>query len=79
MRDHAALRGLLALSLVPGIFFIGPFTVTIPLMVPDVFHAADRWVGILWGCFGGGVVAGSVALTFWALRATRVARCASPT
>jgi MFS family permease len=63
VRGHPALRGLLALSLVPGVFFIGPFAVTIPLMVPDVFHASDKWVGILWGCFGGGVVAGSIALT----------------
>lgn len=62
-RGHPTLRGLLALSLVPGVFFIGPFAVTIPLMVPDVFHASDKWVGILWACFGGGVVAGSIALT----------------
>lgn len=63
VRGHPTLRGLLALSLVPGVFFIGPFAVTVPLMVPDVFHASDKWVGILWACFGGGVVAGSVALT----------------
>jgi MFS family permease len=75
VRAHAELRGLLALSLVPGIFFIGPFAVTIPLMVPDVFHAPDRWVGILWGCFGGGVVAGSVALTFWTLSRRGLAVC----
>lgn len=75
VRAHAALRGLLALSLVPGIFFIGPFAVTIPLMVPDVFHATDRWVGILWACFGGGVVAGSVALTFLTLSRRGLAVC----
>lgn len=63
VRGHPALRGLLLLSLVPGVFFIGPFAVTIPLMVPDVFHASDKWIGILWACFGGGVVAGSIALT----------------
>lgn len=63
VRDTPTLRGLLALSLVPGVFFIGPFAVTLPLLVPDLFHASDRWIGILSGCFGGGVVAGSVALT----------------
>ena len=63
VRGHPTLRGLLALSLVPGVFFIGPFAVTVPLLVPDVFHASDKWVGILWACFGGGVVAGSIALT----------------
>lgn len=75
VRGHADLRGLLALSLVPGVFFIGPFTVTIPLMVPDVFHAADKWIGILWGCFGGGVVAGSIALTFWKMTRRGLAVC----
>jgi len=64
VRGHAQLRGLLALSLVPGVFFIGPFTVTVPLLVPDVFHAADKWIGILWACFGSGVVTGSIVLTF---------------
>lgn len=28
---------------------------TIALVVPDVLHATDKWVGILWGCFGAGV------------------------
>jgi len=60
---HPALRGLLLLAAIPGIFFIGPFSVTVPLLVPDVFRASDKWVGILWGCFGGGVVLGSIFLT----------------
>jgi MFS family permease len=58
-----ALRGLMLLAAVPGIFFIGPFAVTLPLLVPDVFGASDKWVGLLWGCFGGGVFLGSLALT----------------
>lgn len=58
-----SLRSLLALGTLVGVFFIGPFAVTIPLVVPEVFGASDRWVGILWGCFGGGVFAGSLALT----------------
>lgn len=60
---HPALRGLLLLAAIPGVFFIGPFSVTVPLLVPDVFGASDKWVGILWGCFGGGVVLGSILLT----------------
>lgn len=75
VRGHPTLRGLLALSLVPGVFFIGPFAVTIPLMVPDVFHASDKWVGILWACFGGGVVTGSVALTLRPLPRRGLALC----
>jgi predicted MFS family arabinose efflux permease len=75
VRGHAQLLGLLALSLVPGVFFIGPFTVTIPLMVPDVFRAADKWIGILWGCFGAGVVTGSIVLTFSKVRRRGLAVC----
>jgi MFS family permease len=57
------LRGLMLLAAVPGIFFIGPFAVTLPLLVPDLFGASDKWVGLLWGCFGGGVFLGSLILT----------------
>lgn len=60
---NRTVRGLLILSLVPGTLFIGPFAVTIPITVPDIFQAEDKWVGLLWGCFGGGVFAGSVLLT----------------
>jgi predicted MFS family arabinose efflux permease len=59
---NPAIRTLLLLATVPGLFFIGPFAVTVALMVPDVFHASDKWVGLLWGCFGGGVFAGSLLL-----------------
>jgi MFS family permease len=58
-----ALRSLMLLAGVPGIFFIGPFAVTLPLLVPDVFGASDKWVGLLWGCFGAGVFLGSLLLT----------------
>lgn len=63
LRDQRAIRALLLLSTVPGIFFIGPFAVTIPLVVPDVFGAPDKWIGLLWGCFGAGVFTGSLALS----------------
>lgn len=63
VRSERKLLSLVLLATIPGIFFIGPFSVTVALVVPDVFHAPDRWVGILWGCFGGGVVAGSIFLT----------------
>ena len=74
---HPALRSLLLLSLVPGVFFIGPFAVTIALLVPDVFHASDKWVGLLWGCFGAGVFAGSLALTWRPLPRRGLAVCLS--
>lgn len=74
-RGHTVLRGLLGLGLVPGVCFIGPFSVTVPLLVPDVFHASDKWVGILWGCFGGGVVLGSIALALRPLPRRGLAVC----
>jgi MFS family permease len=72
-----ALRGLLSLAAVPGVFFIGPFSVTLPLLVPDVFGASDKWVGLLWGCFGAGVFLGSLALTFRPLPRRGLAICLS--
>jgi MFS family permease len=62
-RGTPVIRGLLLLAAIPGVLFVGPFSVTIAIVVPDVLHAGDKWVGILWGCFGGGVFAGSVLLT----------------
>jgi len=75
VRGEPALRGLLLLALVPGVFVIGPFAVTIALLVPDVLHAGDKWVGILWGCFGGGVVMGSLLLTLRPLPRRGLAVC----
>ena len=69
------LRALILIAMVPGVFFIGPFSVTLPLRVPDLFHASDKWVGILWGCFGGGVFAGSLALTLRPLPRRGLAIC----
>ncbi len=63
LREQRAIRSLLLLGAIPGFFFIGPFAVTIPLLVPDVFGAPDKWVGLLWGCFGAGVFSGSLALS----------------
>ena len=76
-RRTPAIRGLLLLSTVPGIVFIGPFNVTLPLLVPDVLHESDKWVGLLWGCFGGGVLAGSLYLTWRPLPRRGLAICLS--
>jgi MFS family permease len=76
---HPVLRALLLMALVPGVFFIGPFAVTIALMVPDVLGASDKWVGLLWGCFGAGVFLGSVALTLRPLPRRGLAVCIANT
>jgi MFS family permease len=76
---HAAqeppIRGLLLLGTVIGVVFIGPFSVTVPLQVPDVLGAGDKWVGLLWGCFGAGVFAGSLTLTLRPLPRRGLAVC----
>jgi|GEM_PF-1325924 len=70
-----ALRALVALGAIPGVLFVGPFAVTIAIVVPDVLHASDKWVGLLWGCFGAGVFAGSVLLTLRPLPRRGLAVC----
>jgi hypothetical protein len=63
VRGHRTLLGILALTTVPGLLIMGPFAVTVVLMVQDEFGAPDRWVGFLWGAFGAGIVAGSLLLS----------------
>ena len=75
VRREPAILSLLLLSAVIGVFFIGPFAVTVPLLVPDVLHAGDKWVGLLWGCFGGGVFTGSILLTWKSVPRRGLAVC----
>jgi hypothetical protein len=71
------LLGVLVLGTVPGIFLMGPFAVTVVLRVHDVFKESDKFVGIFWGCFGGGIVAGSIALSIVRLGHRGFLICAS--
>lgn len=75
VRGDPRLFGLVALAVLPGVFFIGPFAVTIALVVPDVLGAGDKWVGLLWGAFGAGVFLGSLALTLRPLPRRGLAIC----
>jgi predicted MFS family arabinose efflux permease len=74
---HPGIRGVLALVSVPGVLFIGPFAVTVPIVVPDWFGASDRWVGLFWGCFGAGVFTGSLALMWRPIPRRGLAVCVS--
>ena len=53
--------------MVPGVFFAGPLDVTIVLVVEDVLHESDKWIGIILGAFGVGIVVNLIALTIWHL------------
>jgi len=59
VRKDSSLLGILALGTVPGVFLMGPFAVTVVLMVEDVYEASDKYVGFLWGSLGAGIVFGS--------------------
>ena len=75
--EERSLLYLLLLGAIPGIFFVSPFAVTVPIMVPDVLHASDKWVGLLWGCFGGGVFVGSLVLSIRPVPRRGLAVCLS--
>lgn len=62
-RSSPAILGLLFLATLPPLFFIGPLSVTVVLMVQDVFDVRDGFVGVFMGCFGAGVFAGSILMT----------------
>ncbi len=63
VKTSPALTGLLVLGTIPGMFIMGPFAVTVVIQVEDVFKANDAFVGLLWACFGGGILVGSVLMT----------------
>lgn len=63
VRHSPALSGVLALGTIPGVFLMGPFAVTVVIFVQDVLKESDKYVGILWGCFGAGILIGSLLLT----------------
>lgn len=78
VRSSTRIQALLLLQLIPGLLLIGPFRVTAVGMVQDVYHSADRYVGLLSGAFGVGVLAGSIALTAVRISRRGLLLCASP-
>jgi len=68
VRKDSSLLGILALGTVPGVFLMGPFAVTVVLMVEDVYEASDKYVGLLWGALGAGIVFGSILMSIFRSR-----------
>lgn len=68
VRRNSSLLGILALGTIPGVFLTGPFAVTVVLMVEDVFEASDKFVGLLWGSLGAGIVFGSFLMSMFRTR-----------
>lgn len=77
IRGRPDLMGVLLLGTVPGVFIMGPFAVNIVIIVSDVFDASDKFVGLFWGSFGGGIVAGSALMTVLRLPKRGVSLCLS--
>lgn len=77
VRAAPHLAGILALGTIPGVFLIGPFAVTVVLVVNDIMGASDKFVGFFWGCFGGGIFLGSIILAVVRIRSRGLLVCAS--
>ena len=63
VRGSRNIVGLLVLAAMPGVFFAGPLTVNMLLVVEDVLELPDRLVGILFGTFGAGMIVSSALMT----------------
>jgi MFS family permease len=77
VRDNTSLLGILALGTVPGMLLIGPFMVTLVLVVQDVYHESDKFVGFLVGSMGAGILIGSVLMSMIRLRRRGLLLCGS--
>ena len=64
-RKTPIVPGLMFLVMVPGVFFAGPMDVNMVILVEDVLEESDKWVGIIFGAFGVGIVINLIALTVW--------------
>ena len=58
-----AILGLLLLTAMLGVFFAGPISVNMLLIVEDVLELGDEWVGILFATFGAGMIVSSALMT----------------
>ncbi len=62
-RSSPQIMALLLIALLPGVFFGGPMTVNMVIVVEDVLRESDRYVGMLFGAFGAGILVFSLLLT----------------
>ena len=77
VRSNSSLMGILALGTVPGFLLMGPFMVTLVLIVEDVFEASDRYVGFLVGSMGAGILVGSLLMSVIRTRRRGLLLCSS--
>jgi MFS family permease len=77
-RGSPAILSLLLIATLPGLFFVGPMNVDMVLVVDDVLDVSDKYVGLLYACFGAGIAGMSVLMTLLPLRRRGLVLCLSP-
>lgn len=77
LNHERSLLGILSLGTVPGLFLMGPFAVTVVLIVGDVFHQSDKFIGFLWASMGAGILFGSIIMSVIKLRRRGLLLCSS--
>jgi MFS family permease len=74
---NKSLLGILSLGTVPGMLLMGPFLVTNILIIQDVYHESDKFVGFMVGSMGAGILVGSVLMSMIRLRRRGLLLCGS--
>lgn len=77
VRHNSSLLGILLLGTVPGMLLMGPFMVTMVLIVQDVYGASDKFVGFLVGSMGAGILIGSLLMSVLKLKRRGLLLCFS--
>ena len=77
VRHNSSLLGILLLGTVPGMLLMGPFMVTMVLIVQDVYGASDKFVGFLAGSMGAGILIGSLLMSVLKLKRRGLLLCFS--
>jgi len=62
IRSQRTILSMIALGALPGMLLMGPLTVNLPIFVPDELHRGDKFIGLLFGSMGLGIVLGSTVL-----------------
>ena len=62
IRGQPTILSMIALGTLPETLLMGPLTANLPIFVPDELHRSDKFIGLLFGSMGLGIVLGSVVL-----------------
>ncbi len=77
VKNNRPLLGILVLGAAPGALLMGPFMVTLVLIVQDIYHASDKFVGFMVGSMGAGILVGSILMSMLRLNRRGLMLCGS--